>query len=117
MSALPPGGFRCRVEQTDGRACLQARGELDVATIPELHAALTQVREAGAESIELDLAGLRFIDSSGLGLLWQWTQLSRDVGFDLRLKPGPHEVQRVFDIAGLTQALPFDPPPPATRSG
>jgi anti-anti-sigma factor len=117
MSLVGPDAFRCVVQQLDERARVEARGELDLATAPDLEAALTQVRAAGARSIELDLAGLSFIDSTGVKLLWQWTRQSGDVGFVLRLKPGPPAVQRVFEITGLTRALPFDPPQTPGRPG
>ena len=48
---------------------LRIEGEIDVATAPQLRAALTALVDGGARRINLDLAAVRFVDSSGLGVL------------------------------------------------
>jgi anti-sigma B factor antagonist len=54
-----------------GRGCtvVQVTGALDLATAPELRACLQQAVDGGARIIVLDLAGVRFIDSSALGTM------------------------------------------------
>ncbi len=42
------------------------RGELDVATAPELESRLVEAEQTGARSLVLDLSGLGFMDSTGL---------------------------------------------------
>jgi anti-sigma B factor antagonist len=48
---------------------VQVAGELDMASAPDLRAGLQQVVDHGGDTIVLDLAGVRFIDSSGLGTI------------------------------------------------
>jgi anti-sigma B factor antagonist len=54
-----------------GRGCtvVQVAGELDMASAPDLQAGLRQAVDNGGDTIVLDLAGVRFIDSSGLGTI------------------------------------------------
>jgi hypothetical protein len=45
-----------------------------------------------------------------MGLILEVDDRARQEGFDLRLLPGPREVQRVFELAGVAEALPFAGP-------
>ncbi len=47
------------------------------------------------------------MDSSGLRLLLRWDAEARRDGFSLQLVPGPAPVQRVFELTGMTERLPF----------
>jgi anti-anti-sigma factor len=56
------------------------------------------------------MAGLTFIDSSGLALLVELRRLASEAGVRLeivKLRPGP---RRVVMIAGLTETLGLPPP-------
>jgi anti-sigma B factor antagonist len=55
--------------ERDGRATLVVSGEIDLVTAPYLRDELAAViADAGSSSV-VDLAGVTFIDSSGLGVL------------------------------------------------
>ena len=82
-------------------------GTLDLATAPELEAQLTELRAAGFRALILDLRGLVFLDSTGLQLMLRWDAAARADGFSLALVPGAPEVQRVFELTGTTERLPF----------
>jgi anti-sigma B factor antagonist len=60
--------------------------------------------------IVLDLRNLTFIDSSGLHALVTGHQLCRAHGHELEVIPGPANVQRLFEIAGMNDILPFGDP-------
>ena len=65
------------------------------------------VARAGLDTITVDLSRLRFIDSTGIGVLLRLEEESRARGVALTHPPGPREVQRVFELAGVSDALPF----------
>jgi anti-anti-sigma factor len=50
---------------------------------------------------------LTFIDSTGLRLVLEWDSVARRDGLRLRLRPGPPAVQRVFEVTGVIERLPF----------
>jgi anti-sigma B factor antagonist len=97
-------------ERVSERRCtLILGGELDIASAPVLHAAVSRICEyatAGAQ-ITLDLSGLIFIDSTGLAEIILTSQLCDRDGFGLTVVPGPRAVQRLFELTGLMDALPF----------
>jgi anti-sigma B factor antagonist len=89
-------------------------GEVDVHTAPELRGALGQVIEAGNERIVLDLGGVEFLDSTGLGVLVAvWTD-ARDRGGWLRIVSTEERILKMFRITGLDQKFEiFDTRPDA----
>ena len=85
----------------DGRAVVALRGELDVADAASVAAALTAVA-ARARELIVDLAGLEFIDSSGLAALVVARKQARKAGGDLLLAAPQDQVPRVFAATRLT---------------
>lgn len=81
-------------------------GEIDLLGAPKIEAALKDV-PADSELIVIDLRGLTFIDSSGLHALATGQQLCLARGQELRIIPGPPNVQRLFEITGMNDVLPF----------
>jgi anti-sigma B factor antagonist len=82
-------------------------GEVDIATVGELDAKLHELRGDGVQHFLLDLRELTFMDSSGLRLILDWDSRARRNGISLALVPGPATVQRVFELAGVLDQLPF----------
>ena len=81
-------------------------GELDFATAFDVEMRLERaIRDA--DQVVIDLSGLDFIDSTGIGTLLEAHQAARREGVELRLLPGRERVQRVFEMAGLLDELPF----------
>jgi len=88
-------------------------GEVDIATSPQLRDACLRAVNEGAGDVHLDLAGVTFLDSSGISVLVQAQQrlVALGRGFELRTVSRP--ARRVLEIAGLGPAfgLAADPPP------
>jgi anti-sigma B factor antagonist len=81
------------------------RGELDIATQGELRAAL--VSQAAHGAVILDLSRLRFIDTSGMRLILETAEAARREGFEFTVLRGSPSVQRLFEIAGVMDLVPF----------
>ncbi len=84
-----------RARECDGRVVVVLRGELDVADAARVAAALTEVA-ASERQVIVDLAGLEFIDSSGLAALVRVRKHARHAGGDLLLAAPRHQVLRVL---------------------
>jgi anti-sigma B factor antagonist len=97
--------FTVEVSPEPGGVRVTPHGELDIATQPELRAALE--RHADAGEVTLDLGGLRFLDTSGLRLILERAEAARRDGFTFSVLPGSPEVQRFFDVAGVAELIPF----------
>lgn len=89
------------VTDFDDHAVIALCGELDLADTPDVAAHLIAAVAAYGPSVIVDLAGLTFIDSCGLGVLvrvLRWTQRS---GGDLLLAAPQHQIRRVLQSTGL----------------
>ena len=78
-----------------------------MATVPVLERQLEELRDAGFGRLIVDLGGLRFMDSTGLNLALRWHAAAQQDGFEIGFAPGPPAVQRVFELTGVSEHLPF----------
>lgn len=97
--------FAVKVQRRDDVAIVQPRGELDVATVETLRAALGAIESAGR--LVLDLRGLSFIDSTGMHLLVALHERAQRDGFQLTLLAPAAPIDRAIQLCGLDGALPF----------
>ncbi len=92
----------------DGRSArLATVGDLDLDSAPKLLTEVAGQLEAGVRELVIDLAGLVFIDSSGLGTLVGCWRRAQQAGATLIVaNPGP-DVSMTLEITGLDQILPI----------
>jgi anti-sigma B factor antagonist len=96
--------MKLSTRQSDGKAVVALRGELDVADAASVAAALVAVA-ARAPEIIVDLAGLEFIDSSGLAALALARVQARRAGGDLLLAAPHDQVLRVLAVTRLAEVF------------
>lgn len=82
-------------------------GELDLATVAAIERELECVEASDASSIVVDLSGLTFMDSTAVRLLLTAHARSLADSNRLTLRRGPAAVQRVLELSGVEQHLPF----------
>jgi anti-sigma B factor antagonist len=99
--------FRCEVSKNGDRIVIAPQGELDMATVPQLDQELHRHLDGSGSMLVLDLRALTFMDSSGLHLTARWANESSKDGFGFEIVPGPPPIQRVFELARMTEQLPF----------
>ncbi|HEV2975407.1 MAG TPA: STAS domain-containing protein [Solirubrobacteraceae bacterium] len=86
---------------------LRLSGELDIATVPRVEGAVDAILADGARRLTLDLAELRFIDSSGLRMCIVLDQRAAAEGWTLALtRPSPQTLT-AFRVSGVEETLPF----------
>lgn len=108
-----PGEFRFELNTADREAQLKVFGEFDMTGVLRVEPELGRLLEShDVDSMLLDLSGLDFIDSTGLGVIIDLDQRARRGDFELSIVPGPRHVQRVFEVTMLSESLPFREPPP-----
>jgi anti-anti-sigma factor len=79
-------------------------GELDIATIPRLRAALEPLVDARQRAV-LDLSDLTFIGAGGIAEFIRARRLLRARGADLRLRAPSTTCRRVLEIIGAEHML------------
>lgn len=95
-------------EISDGGHCtLALSGELELGSAGTLQATIARVLAGDLRSLTIDLRKLMFIDSTGLAAIILANKLCDRDGQDFALIPGPRAVQRLFEITGLIDVLPF----------
>ena len=90
-----------------GAHTLALIGEVDLATAPQLQDAIARLCAAGASQIVLDLRELTFMDSTGVHALLASKALCDRHGCDFSLTRGQESVERLFELTGLREILPF----------
>jgi anti-anti-sigma factor len=96
--AANPAGWKAR---------LVLGGDLDMDARFQAEQALDELLSEPVEQLAIDLGEVTFVDSTGMGLVLEVNDRARTDGFELRLSRGPAEVQRVFELAGVADVLPF----------
>lgn len=112
--------FDIFVVRTGRAAVVQVCGELDLSTAPRLDEQLVILADEGVVDVTVDLAGLDFMDCSGLRALVAGVQRFREQGGDLGLRSPRPSTRRVLKVLGLTnlfhlEALEFVDPSPDRR--
>jgi anti-anti-sigma factor len=108
---VPRRGLSVKARADGRRHTLVLAGELDLATVPELDTMTERACADGAGELVLDLRELVFIDSTGLRAILRALQHCEAHRCQLFLTPGPPAVQRLFELTGLLERLPFLEPP------
>jgi len=88
-----------------GQTVVEVSGEIDVYTAPRLRETLVSLVEAGNYRLIVDMEGVEFLDSTGLGVLVGGLKRVRahDGGIDLVCTQG--RILRIFRITGLSKVF------------
>ncbi len=90
------------VASTGDQVVLVLVGELDPHTAPTLRSGIDGAVTDATTSLVLDVAGLEFIDSSGLRVIISAHKVMDDRGGRLVLRAPTENTRRLLEITGLT---------------
>jgi anti-anti-sigma factor len=93
------------VEGGDRSLKVTVSGELDITNIDRLASAVAPALERGPARLIIDVADLRFADSSAIALWVQWANAVPDI----ELRDVPPLLRRVVDSMGLSETLKVSP--------
>ncbi|MEU6078295.1 STAS domain-containing protein [Micromonospora sp. NPDC047074] len=89
-----------------GRVVLRPAGEVDMANSAELEATLTEaLHRPGVREVVVDLADVRFLDSSGVRVLVRGAAVGRERDVTMRVTGPQPGVARVLRITGVGALL------------
>lgn len=105
MDARPYVGLTLAVERRGRTVLVTLAGDVDLSTVAQLRTVLRDVLADGCDQLVVDLAGVLFIESVGLGALISAYKRARVLRTDLVLwRPSP-VVNRVLGVTGLTRVF------------
>ena len=100
--------FRCDVSFVDEHAVIAVRGELDLATGPELLREVQATLVLPLTAVTIDLAKVSFMDSSGIHVLLVARTSAMERGIELALTGVSKQGHRVLELAGLIEHFRLD---------
>lgn len=84
---------------------LLVRGQLDLTAVSAFNTALTRAARM-RRPVQLHLAGVDFIDGSGLSMLMNACSRARRAGYELTIAAASREVSNLIDITDTAARLP-----------
>ena len=88
---------------------LRPSGDLDVYTVGSLRDALGKMIEEGTPKVVVELDGVPFMDSSGLGALMGGVRRMRESGGDLAIACTREQHLKLFTITGFGEGVSIAP--------
>jgi anti-sigma B factor antagonist len=88
---------------------LRPRGDLDVYTVGSLRDALGRMIADKTPRVVVDLDGVPFMDSSGLGALMGGVRRMREIGGDLAIACTREQHLKLFTITGFGEGVSIAP--------
>lgn len=99
--------FDCTHAFVGDDAVITASGDLDLASVPTLEASLASAfaSDADLERIVVDMAGVEFVDSSGLTALIKANRRAKEEGLGFVLRAPSARVVRTLELTQLQAVL------------
>jgi anti-sigma B factor antagonist len=94
-------------EVLDGTTILVPRGDVDLGSAPQLRSALSPLLDGGNPRLLLDLSGVGFMDSTGVGVMVNALNRVKEKGGAIAFCGVTPRVHRILQIAGLLRAMPL----------
>ena len=90
-----------------GRTVVEVTGEIDVYTAPKLREQLAELVDSGRHDIVVDMQGVEFLDSTGLGVLVGGLKRIKQHDGSMNLVCTQERILKIFRITGLTKVFPI----------
>jgi anti-sigma B factor antagonist len=84
-------------------------GEVDVYSAPALKDNITELLQSGVTTLIVDLSGVAFLDSTGLGALVEARAATSDAGGSLPIVCSQERILKLFTITGLDGVFTIHP--------
>lgn len=93
--------MQTKVSSREGKTTIALQGRFDFNAHSEFRAAVDQAIEEAATQIQVDLAGVDYLDSSALGMLLVLRDKAKGTGKNVMLANARGAVKQVIDIANF----------------
>lgn len=94
-------GIEVQTRIVENATIVQPKGEIDLSRAPSLRTQLNAIQAKRPQRLIIDLAGVPYMDSSGVATLVEAMQNARRSGSKLVLAAMQDKVRSIFEIARL----------------
>lgn len=95
------------VRKVNAHAVVDVKGEIDVYTAPKLREKLIELVSEGSYDVIVNLEGVDFLDSTGLGVLVGALKRVKAHDGSLAIVCTQDKILKIFKITGLTKVFPI----------
>ena len=95
------------VYRLGSHSVVEVKGEIDVYTAPKLREKLIELVSEGSYNVVVNLEGVDFLDSTGLGVLVGALKRVKAHDGSLSLVCTQDKIIKIFKITGLTKVFPI----------
>ena len=95
-------------KESDGTSLVSVVGEVDVSNAGELREAVDAALARAPKKLEVDLADVAYIDSTGIGVLVCASHRADPAGCDFEVTNPQANVRRVLGLLGVERELKVD---------
>ncbi len=97
--------MQMRIERDGSTTHLAPRGRLDVLSADDFKIACDMLLDQGVTRFVLDLSGLQYMDSTGMGALLSLVKRAETAGGVVRLHTIPPPIESIFELTRLNLVL------------
>ena len=107
-AGVRPEQFAVEIDLSDEKGTVAVTGEVDVLTAPLLWERLQQAIDSTKGSLVIDLGGVRFIDSMGLGTLVRAHKRLSEDSRTMLIRSPDDRARKLFALTGLDNVFTFE---------
>lgn len=93
------------IEEKNGISIIHIQGRLDVGTAPSFDKFLKQLIGEGRNRLIVEMSGLEYISSAGIGVFVSCKQAASKQGGDVGIAGMQKNVYQVFDLLGFSKVF------------
>ncbi|GBF75344.1 anti-sigma F factor antagonist [Paenibacillus sp. 598K] len=97
-----PDKFQLRTETKEGKCIVYVSGELDLEVATQMRAAMAPLVELTDRELTLNLRDLKYIDSTGIGILLSVLKARNAQNAPFSVEAIPPTIKKLFDMTGIT---------------
>ncbi|MEK0317122.1 STAS domain-containing protein [Cohnella sp. 56] len=98
-----------QTENLDGLTVVRIAGELDLEVASQMRSVMEPLMELSDRKLILNLRDLKYIDSTGIGILISIVKARHSRNAPFGVEEVPSTIQKLFDMTGITPFLAASP--------
>lgn len=95
--------FHAITQLENGNCTVYLRGELDLSVAPDFRQVMEPLVEDGEIGLIINLKDLKYIDSTGIGILLSILKARHGMNAQFHVQEVPTQIQKLFDMTGIAK--------------